>query len=84
MEIKMGMRPHTDRDLRPAKRKVPRNIRFHFLIDGNITSYGLLAISQSNISKYNKLDTCLQISTARNTRRDKVQYFGVIGVMPKT
>ena len=83
MEIKMGMRPHTDRDLRPAKRKVPRNIRFHFLIDGNITSYGLAAISQSNISKYNKLDTCLQISTARNTRRDKVQYFGVIGVMPK-
>jgi len=83
MEIKMGMRHHTDRDLRPAKRNVPRNIRFHFLIDGNITSYGLAAISQSNISKYNKLDTCLQISTARNTRRDKVQYFGVIGVMPK-
>jgi GH15 family glucan-1,4-alpha-glucosidase len=83
MEIKMGMRHHTDRDLRPAKRNVPQNIRFHFLIDGNITSYGLAAISQSNISKYNKLDTCLQISTARNTRRDKVQYFGVIGVMPK-
>ena len=83
MEIKMGVRPHTDRDLRPAKRKVPRNIRFHFLIDGNITSYGLAAISQSNVSKFNKQDNCLQISTARNTRKDKMQYFGVIGVMPK-
>jgi glycogen debranching enzyme len=83
MEIKMGVRPRTDRDLRPVKRKVPRNIRFHFLIDGNITSYGLAAISQSNVSKFNKHDSCLQISSARNTRKDKMQYFGVIGVMPK-
>src|SRR3712207_946951 len=83
MEIKMGLRPRSDRDLRAAKRKVPRNIRFHFLIDGNITSYGLAAISQSNVSKFNKHDSCLQISTARNTRRDKMQYFGAIGIMPK-
>src|SRR5918999_1918043 len=83
MEIKMGVRPRTDRDLMPAKRKVPRNVRFHFLIDGNITSYGLAAISQSNVSKFNKHDSCLQISSARNTRKDKMQYFGVIGVMPK-
>jgi GH15 family glucan-1,4-alpha-glucosidase len=83
MEIKMGMKPRTDRDLRPAKRKVPRNVRFHFLIDGNITSYGLAAISQSNVSKFNKLDSCLLISTARNTNKDKVQYFGAIGIMPK-
>jgi GH15 family glucan-1,4-alpha-glucosidase len=83
MEIKMGMKPRTDRDLRPAKRKIPRNVRFHFLIDGNITSYGLAAISQSNISKFNKLDSCLQISTARDTNKDKMQYFGAIGVMPK-
>jgi GH15 family glucan-1,4-alpha-glucosidase len=83
MEIKMGMRPHTGRDLRPAKRKVPRNVRFHFLIDGNITSYGLAAISQSNISKFNKRDGCLQIGSARDTKKDKMQYFGAIGVMPK-
>jgi glycogen debranching enzyme len=83
MEIKMGMSHHTDRDLRPAKRKAPRNIRFHFLIDGNITSYGLAAISQSNISKFNKLDNCLQISTARSTKKEKMQYFGTIGVTPK-
>ena len=83
MEITMGMRSHTERDLRPTKRKVPRKIRFHFLIDGNITSYGLAAISQSNISKFNQRDNCLQIGSARNTKKEKMQYFGAIGVMPK-
>jgi hypothetical protein len=83
MEIKMGTRPRTGRDLRPAKREAPRKVRFHFLIDGNITSYGLAAISQSNISKFNKRDNCLQISSARDTKKDKMQYFGAIGVMPK-
>src|SRR5919204_3315145 len=63
-EIKMSMRPHTDHDLRPAKRTVPNKVRFHFLIDGNITSYGLAAISQSNITKFNIRDGCLQISSA--------------------
>jgi GH15 family glucan-1,4-alpha-glucosidase len=83
MEIKMSMVPHTARDLMPVKGKVPRKVRFHFLIDGNITSYGLAAISQSNISKFKKRDSCLQISSAGATQKDKVQYFGVIGVMPK-
>jgi GH15 family glucan-1,4-alpha-glucosidase len=83
MEIKMSMMPQTARDLMPIKRKVPRKVRFHFLIDGNITSYGLAAISQSNISKFKKRDSCLQISSAGATEKDKVQYFGVIGVMPK-
>ncbi|HKG70292.1 MAG TPA: hypothetical protein VKA87_00275, partial [Nitrososphaeraceae archaeon] len=83
MEIKMSMVPHTARDLMPVKGKVPRKVRFHFLIDGNITSYGLAAISQSNISKFKKRDRCLQISSAGATQKDKVQYFGVIGVMPK-
>lgn len=83
MEITVGMMPRAGRDLRPAKRKVPRNIRFHFLIDGNITSYGLAAISQSNVSKFNKRDNCLMISSARDTKKDKVQYFGAIGVTPK-
>nr|MDQ4050399.1 hypothetical protein [Thermoproteota archaeon] len=41
------------------------------------------AISQSNVSKFNKVDSCLLISTARNTNKDKVQYFGAIGIMPK-
>ena len=83
MEIKMTMRPHTDHDLRPAKRKVPSKVRFHFLIDGNITSYGLAAISQSNITKFNMQDNCLQISSAGDTKKDKRQYFGIIGIMPK-
>ena len=84
MEIKMGMMPETGRDLRPVKRKVPSNVRFHFIIDGNITSYGLAAISQSNISKFNKRDSCLQISSAGDAKKDKVQYFGAIGIMPKS
>jgi predicted glycogen debranching enzyme len=53
------------------------------LIDGNITSYGLAAISQSNLSKFNKRENCLQISSAGDTKKDKVQYFGTIGLMPK-
>ncbi|MFL6476649.1 MAG: amylo-alpha-1,6-glucosidase [Nitrososphaera sp.] len=83
MEIKMGMKPQVERDLRPTKRKVPRKVRFHFLIDGNITSYGLAAIAQSNSSKFNKQDNCLEIGSARHTKKDKIQYFGAIGVMPR-
>jgi GH15 family glucan-1,4-alpha-glucosidase len=83
MEIKMSMLPQTARDLMPVKGKIPRKVRVHFLIDGNITSYGLAAISQSNISKFKKRDSCLQISSAGATQKDKVQYIGVIGVMPK-
>jgi glycogen debranching enzyme len=83
MEIKMSMLPQTARDLMPVQGKIPRKVRVHFLIDGNITSYGLAAISQSNISKFKKRDSCLQISSAGATQKDKVQYTGVIGVMPK-
>jgi glycogen debranching enzyme len=83
MEIKMSMRPHTDHDLRPAKRTVPNKVRFHFLIDGNITSYGLAAISQSNITKFNMRENCLQISSAGDTEKAKRRYFGTIGIMPK-
>jgi GH15 family glucan-1,4-alpha-glucosidase len=67
---------------KPAGKK--RKVRLHFLIDGNITSYGLAAISQSNITKFNAKDSCLQISSAGATKNDKVQYFGTIGVAPKS
>jgi glycogen debranching enzyme len=57
-----------------------RRVRIHFLIDGNITSYGLAAVSQSNASKYDKKNNCLLLSTGRQSR---AQYFGTIGVAPK-
>ena len=83
MEIKMSMMPQTARDLMPIKRKVPRKVRFHFLIDGNITSYGLAPSRRAISPSSKKHDSCLQISSAGATEKDKVQYFGVIGVMPK-
>ncbi|TLX86895.1 MAG: hypothetical protein E6K97_10055 [Thaumarchaeota archaeon] len=46
-----------------TKKQTTKKIRVHFLIDGNITSYGLAAISQSNFSKYYKSENCLQIRT---------------------
>ncbi len=58
MEIKMSMMPQTARDLMPIKRKVPRKVRFHFLIDGNITSYGL-APSRRAISPSSKSATAV-------------------------
>ena len=58
-----------------------RRVRVHFLIDGNITSYGLAAISQSNSSKFLTSDNCLQIETA--SRKGIAHYFGAIGVAPK-
>src|SRR6266540_1712704 len=60
----------------PSKRK----IRVHFMIDGNITSYGLAAISQSNVSKYYKSENCLQIRTL--AKKDVAHYFGTIGIAP--
>jgi glycogen debranching enzyme len=57
-----------------------RKIRVHFMIDGNITSYGLAAISQSNVSKYYKSENCLQIRTL--AKKDVAHYFGTIGVAP--
>ena len=58
-----------------------RRIRVHFLVDGNITSYGLAAISQSNSSKFLMSDNCLQIETA--SRKEIAHYYGTIGVAPK-
>lgn len=60
-----------------------RKVRLHFLIDGNITSYGLAAISQSTVSKFNSRDSCLQINSAGVTKKDRVNYFGTIGIAPK-
>ncbi len=57
-----------------------RRVRIHFLIDGNITSYGLAAVSQSNASKYDRRNNCLHLSTPKHKQ---VQYFGTIGVAPK-
>ncbi|MGA9843761.1 MAG: amylo-alpha-1,6-glucosidase [Nitrososphaeraceae archaeon] len=59
-----------------------RKIRIHFLIDGNITSYGLAAISQHNSSELIEGEYCLLLQTA--ARRDIAHYFGTIGVYPKT
>jgi GH15 family glucan-1,4-alpha-glucosidase len=58
-----------------------RTVRVHFLIDGNITSYGLAAISQSNSSKFLTSDNCLRIETA--SRKGFAHYYGTIGVAPK-
>src|SRR5215208_552368 len=58
-----------------------RTVRVHFLIDGNITSYGLAAISQSNSSKFLTSDNCLQIETA--SRKGIAHYYGTIGIAPK-
>src|ERR687884_1026417 len=62
---------------KPRKRK----IRVHFIIDGNITSYSLAAISQSNFSKLLKSDNCLQIETS--SRKGIAHYFGTIGIAPR-
>jgi glycogen debranching enzyme len=58
-----------------------RKIRIHFLIDGNITSYGLAAVSQSIVSKFSAKYNCLQLRTA--AKDVGAEYSGVIGVAPK-
>jgi GH15 family glucan-1,4-alpha-glucosidase len=58
-----------------------RKIRIHFVVDGNITSYGLAAISQSNSSKLLTKENCLQIQTA--AKRNLAHFYGTIGVAPK-
>jgi len=59
-----------------------RKIRVHFMIDGNITSYGLAAVSQNIVSKYSAKDCCLKLETA--ARDIGAQYAGTIGIAPKT
>lgn len=61
------------------RRKKAHRVRIHFMVDGNITSYGLAAVSQSNISRYDTKNNCLHISTAS---QGLVQYFGTVGVAP--
>ena len=68
--------------LKKKPQKSRRNIRLHFLIDGNITSYGLAAISQSNFSKLRLDDNCLQIETA--AKKGIAHYYGAIGAAPKS
>lgn len=69
--------------LGPRKRylKAKRKVRIHFIIDGNITSYGLAAISQSNTSRFIENENCLQVQTA--ARKGIAHYFGNIGIAPK-
>ena len=62
-------------------KKTKRKIRIHFIIDGNITSYGLAAISQSNYSKLITTENCLQIQTS--AKKGVAHYYGTIGVAPK-
>jgi hypothetical protein len=66
------------RMLRAGRKK--RKVRIHFMIDGNITSYGLAAVSQSNVTRFDKKNACLHIRTAH---QKAAQYFGTIGVSPK-
>jgi hypothetical protein len=67
--------------LKKKIQKTKRKIRVHFLIDGNITSYGLAAISQSNYSKLLTTDNCLQIQTS--AKKGVAHYYGTIGVAPR-
>lgn len=55
-------------------------LRLHFIIDGNITSYGLAAVSQSNVTRFDAKNQCLHIRTAH---QKAAQYFGTIGIAPK-
>jgi GH15 family glucan-1,4-alpha-glucosidase len=76
---KLSTRRNKNRSGREQPNK--RRIRVHFLVDGNITSYGLAAISQSNSSKFLISENCLQIETA--SRKGIAHYYGTIGVAPK-
>ena len=71
----------TKLSLKKKSEKSKRKIRVHFIIDGNITSYGLAAISQSNFCKLLTTENCLQIQTA--AKKGIAHYFGVIGIAPK-
>lgn len=59
-----------------------RKMRIHFLIDGNITSYGLAAVSQNIVARFSAKDNCLLLGTV--PQDVGVQYFGVIGISPKS
>jgi glycogen debranching enzyme len=79
----LELRPLNDfRALSERKTPKKRKIRVHFMIDGNITSYGLAAVSQNIVSKYRAKDNCLQLGTVGQDAG--AQYSGVIGVAPKS
>jgi hypothetical protein len=65
------------------KTRQRRKIRIHFLIDGNITSYGLAAVSHGNIATLNQRDNCVQVSSIQQ-EGISLKYFGTIGVAPKS
>jgi glycogen debranching enzyme len=73
---------YTKLGLKKRTEKSRRKIRIHFVVDGNITSYGLAAISQSNFSKLLTKDNCLQIQTA--AKKNLAHFYGTIGVAPKS
>jgi hypothetical protein len=60
-----------------------RKIHIHFLIDGNITSYGLAAVSQNTSARFDSRNNCLRVSTT-GRKNVGVQYFGTVGVAPKS
>ena len=73
---------YTKLSVKKKTEKSRRKIRIHFVVDGNITSYGLAAISQSNFSKLLTRDNCLQIQTA--AKKNLAHFYGTIGVAPKS
>src|SRR5919109_3710196 len=73
-----GFRSLAGRKAKPSRRK----IRIHFMINGNITSYGLAAVSQSITSRFNTRHSCLQIRTI--AKKGVAHYFGTIGISPKS
>jgi hypothetical protein len=74
-----GLMVRTKRSREIQKRK----IHIHFLIDGNITSYGLAAVSQNTSAKFDARNNCLRVSTT-GQKSVGVQYFGTVGVAPKS
>lgn len=63
------------------KPKTKHKLRLHFIIDGNITSYGLAAISQINRRHSIKEENALMIETG--SRKGIANYYGMIGIWPK-
>jgi GH15 family glucan-1,4-alpha-glucosidase len=81
LELRLFDGLHTLEDTRARTKHAKRKIRIHFLIDGNITSYGLAAVSQSTISTFDPKNNCLVLRTAAQKGID-VQYFATIGIAP--
>ncbi|MGI0037855.1 MAG: amylo-alpha-1,6-glucosidase [Nitrososphaera sp.] len=74
-----GLRSISKKTSKPKKRK----IRIHFMIDGNITSYGLAAVSHGHVSTLDRKNNCLHISSIQQ-HDINLKYFGTIGIAPKT